>query len=146
MPAATATDAARFGAAFGDFLQALQRARSRAAQREGITASRLHLLTALEREPGLSVGEMAAAAGCASPTATRMLAALQRDGIVTRKPAAEDRRRMVVALTPEGKRLLAAQSAHVEAKKRELYERLTPDERAHAEELLHHLAELIEDL
>jgi DNA-binding MarR family transcriptional regulator len=142
----TATDVERFSAAFGEFLRALQRARSRAAQREGITASRLHLLTALEREPELSVGEMAAAAGCASPTATRMLDSLQRDGVVTRAPSARDRRRMVVTLTPKGKRLLAAQNAHVEAKKREIYERLTPEERASAEQLLHHLAEVIADL
>jgi DNA-binding MarR family transcriptional regulator len=146
MPAATVADVERFSAAFSDFLGSLQRARSRAAQREGITASRLHLLTALQREPGLSVGEMAAAAGCASPTATRMLGALERDGVVSRTPASDDRRRMVVTLTRKGERLLAAQTAHVEAKKRELYERLAPAERTHAEELLRHLAEVIEDL
>jgi DNA-binding MarR family transcriptional regulator len=149
VPASTdqATELERFTAAWDAFSTALLRARSRAWQQPSpLTPAQYYLLRALSNEPGLGVGEMAAAAGCASPTATRMLDALERDGVVVREPSTEDRRRTIVSLTPRGKRLLAQQRRRSDEKKQRLYEQLSPAERRQTEELLHRLAELIAEL
>lgn len=142
-----ATDLERFTEAWDEFSNALLRARSRAWQHQTpLTPAQYHLLLALSREPGLGVGEMAAAAGCTSPTATRMLDGLERDGVVVREPSTDDRRRTIVSLTPKGKRLLAQQRRKNQQKKQRLYDQLSPAERRQTEDLLHRLAEVIADL
>src|ERR687886_275860 len=123
-------DLERFTEAWDEFTNALMRARSRAwRQPTPLTPAQYYLLLALSHEPGLGVGEMAAAAGCSSPTATRMLDGLERDGIVVREHSAEDRRRTIVSLTPKGKRLLADQRRRGNRKKQRLYDQLLPEER-----------------
>jgi DNA-binding MarR family transcriptional regulator len=142
-----APDLERFSAAWEEFTGALLRARSRAwRQPAPLTPAQYYLLLALSHEPNLGVGEMAAAAGCTSPTATRMLDGLERDGVVVREPSAEDRRRTIVSLTAKGKRLLAEQRRRHDEKKQRLYEQLSPAERGQTEDLLHRLAEVIADL
>jgi len=142
-----ATDLERFTAAWDEFSNALLRARSRAWQQQTpLTPAQYYLLLALSHEPGLGVGEMAAAAGCSSPTATRMLDGLERDGVVVREPSTEDRRRTIVSLTTKGKRLLARQRRRNHEKKQRLYEQLSAAERRQTEELLHRLAGVIAEL
>jgi MarR family transcriptional regulator, organic hydroperoxide resistance regulator len=141
------TDLERFTAAWDEFSTALMRARSRAWQQPSpLTPSQYYLLLALSHEPGLGVGEMAAAAGCASPTATRILDGLERDGIVVREPSTADRRRTIVSLTAKGKRVLGQQRRRHQRKKQRLYDQLSPGERRQTEDLLHRLAEIIADL
>ena len=89
---------------------------------------------------------MAAAAGCTSPTATRMLDGLERDGVVVREPSSDDRRRTIVSLTAKGKRLLARQRRESQKKKQRLYDQLSPAERRQTEVLLHRLAQVIVDV
>ena len=141
------TDLERFTAAWDDFSNALLRARSRAWQQDTpLTPAQYHLLLALSHEPELGVGEMAAAAGCTSPTATRMLDGLERGGVVVREPSSVDRRRTIVSLTAKGKRLLAQQRRKHQEKKQRLYDQLSPAERRQTEVLLHRLAQVIVDL
>jgi len=144
---AALTDLERFTAAWDDFSSALRRARSRAWQQPApLTPAQYHLLLALSHEPGLGVGEMAAAAGCTSPTATRILDGLERDGVVARRPSSEDRRRTIVSLTAKGKRLLGQQRRTHDQKKQRLYAQLSPEERRRTEDLLHRLAKVISEL
>ena len=149
MPAvqAQATDLERFTEAWEEFTGALLRARSRASQQGApLSHAQYHLLLALSHEPGMGVGEMAAAAGCASPTATRILDGLARDGVVVRESSTEDRRRTIVSLTAKGKRLLSQQARKHQLKKQRLYEQLSASERRQTEVLLRRLAEVISDL
>jgi MarR family transcriptional regulator, organic hydroperoxide resistance regulator len=149
MPAvqAQATDLERFTEAWEEFTGALLRARSRASQQGApLSHAQYHLLLALSHEPGMGVGEMAAAAGCASPTATRILDGLERDGVVVRESSTEDRRRTIVSLTAKGKRLLSQQARKHQLKKQRLYEQLSASERRQTEVLLRRLAEVISDL
>jgi DNA-binding MarR family transcriptional regulator len=149
VPQATdqAPDLDRFSAAWDEFSKALLRARSRAWQHPTpLTPAQYHLLLALDDEPALGVGEMAAAAGCASPTVTRMLDGLERDEVVVREHSTEDRRRTIVSLTARGKRLLAQQRRHSQQRKQRLYDQLSAGERRQAEHLLRRLAEAIADL
>jgi MarR family transcriptional regulator, organic hydroperoxide resistance regulator len=141
------TDLERFTEAWDAFANALRRARSPSWQQPApLTPAQYHLLLALSHEPGLGVGDMAAAAGCTSPTASRILDGLERDGVVARVGSTEDRRRTIVSLTAKGKRLLTRQRRKHDQKKQRLYDQLSPAERRQAEALLRRLAEVVADL
>ena len=124
--------------------------RSRARQSNDPTApltlSQYHLIGALERSPSLSVGQLAEAAGVSSPTATRMLDGLERDGLIERSPSERDRRSVSVSLTEAGRRAQRAERRRLERKRRALAEQLTPAERRQANALLRRLAALIDEL
>ena len=121
--------------------------KGRLATAEGeLSFSQQHLLVALADCPSLPVGELALAAGVSPPTATRMLDGLERDGIVTREPSPDDRRKVVVRLTEEGKRLVRQKKRATEKRRRAVYDSLSEDEREHATHLLHRFAELLDEL
>lgn len=130
------------------FLGALRRARVRLSEDPAarLTLAQYLLVSPLLDTPTQSVGELAANAGVASPTATRMLDGLQRDGHVQREVAEHDRRCVALRLTPAGRRVAAAERARYQAKGAELFAALEPDERAQAARLLGRLADLVEEL
>jgi MarR family transcriptional regulator, organic hydroperoxide resistance regulator len=130
------------------FLGALRRARARLSDdpAAGLSLAQYQLVAPLLDTPTRSVGELAANAGVASPTATRMLDGLERDGHVRREPADHDRRCVALRLTPSGRRIAAAERARYAAKGAELFAALDPAEREQAARLLGRLADLIEDL
>ena len=73
--------------------------------RAGVTISQCRSLEALVRNRRMSVMQLSREMGVAAATMTRTLDVLERDGFVKRTTSAEDRRRMVVVLTPKGRRL-----------------------------------------
>jgi DNA-binding MarR family transcriptional regulator len=138
---------AAFSAAVDDFMRATRRARGRLVKAGDLSLSQFHLLEPLAAsEEALGVGELAAAAGVSTPTATRMLGGLERDGLVERRTCARDRRVVRVALTDEGVSRVDDKRARVQARREQLYASLTPGEREQAARLLEHLAAAIEDL
>src|SRR5215210_3635474 len=98
-PAATETAAPP--AEWARFLGALRRARTRLSDdpEARLTLAQYLLVAPLLDAPTRSVGELAANAGVASPTATRMLDGLEREGHVQRETAAHDRRCVELRLT-----------------------------------------------
>lgn len=141
------TEVQAFEEAWGEFFASVRRMKGRLATSEGeLSLSQHHLLIALADSPSLPVGELALAAGVAPPTATRMLDGLERDGIVTREPSPEDRRKVVVRLTEEGRRVVRRKRREIEDRRRKVYESLSEEERAHATHLLHRFAELLDGL
>jgi len=72
----------------------------------GITFAQRRLLRRLVAGPR-SAGDLASELGVAAPTLTRQLQKLEERGILSRAVDSVDRRRVVVALTDAGKRLLA---------------------------------------
>lgn len=56
----------------------------------------------------LSPAELAERAGVTRATMTGLVDTLERDGLVTREPASQDRRMLAVCLTPKGRELLHA--------------------------------------
>ena len=142
-------DPERFSDAWDEFFAAVRSARGRAAQAVqpgSLTLAQFQLLAAFERAREMSVSELALAGGVATPTATRMLAGLERDGIVKRKPSAVDRRSVRVQLTAKGRRMLKAKRELISAKQRTIYESLTATERRQAESILRRLAVAVEEL
>jgi DNA-binding MarR family transcriptional regulator len=137
-----------FSLAWETFFRATRRARGRAAgPLEGSVLSlpQYQLLEALRGTPELPVSELAASAGVAPPTATRMLDALVRDGLAERTPAEHDRRVVLVSLTPAGRDAVHAAAERVAAARARVRDHLTPDEQDQAAALLRRLAEIVED-
>jgi len=146
-PVPQAGTPAAFAAAWEGFFVAVRRARGRAGRgQSGLSLSQLNLLRVLEEQGEKPVGLVAEAAEVAGATATRMLDGLEREGLVTRRPSADDRRVVMVALTDTGRAAVELKRARVDAKRRAVFERLTPDERRRAEPLLRRLAEVVDEL
>ena len=84
----------------------------------------------------LSPGELLAATMVTSGTMTNRLDQLEKAGLVKRLDNPEDRRGVIIALTPEGlKRIDAAVAAHV-ANQQRMIAGLTPEERDALDALL----------
>jgi len=141
------TEVAAFAAALDDFRRASSRARGRLARDGDLTLSQYHLLEPLlTADAPLGVGELASAAHVSTPTATRMLAGLERDAVVERRACTRDRRVVRVALTPDGEERMQRKHERIQARHEELFRSLEPSERAHAARLLARLAAAIEGL
>jgi MarR family transcriptional regulator, organic hydroperoxide resistance regulator len=140
---------ASFVSALEEFFSAVRRSRARAAREAGageLTVSQYQLLAALAEGSERPVGELAEAAAVTTPTATRMLDGLERAGIAERRHSTSDRRVVTVRLTARGWRLMKRKEEVVDAKRRALFESLSPSERGQVERLLRRLAGVIEEL
>jgi MarR family transcriptional regulator, organic hydroperoxide resistance regulator len=134
--------------AFDSLTRAIRRARGASAIGDGqaLTLSQYGLLQPLASTSDARIGELAVAAGITASTATRILDALERRGIVSRVRAAGDRRVVAVTLTPAGRAVLRRQDAWIRARERAFYAGLDGDERTFAPALLRKLADLIDGL
>ncbi len=137
-----------FLAAFDALAQAVRRARGAAAQAgdADLTLSQFALLRPLAEREQAQVRELADDAGIAPPTATRILDALERRGLVQRTRSEEDRRAVNVTLTPVGGGALARQTRWIRGRQRDFYEALPEVERELAPDLLQRIAGLIDEL
>jgi MarR family transcriptional regulator, organic hydroperoxide resistance regulator len=137
-----------FEQSWDEFFSAVRRARGRAAREQppGLTLAQFHLLSPLHDAGELPVGEIALAAGIATPTATRMLDGLARAGIITREHSKADRRVVKICLTAKGRRLVRAKRELVASKRRSIHDSLSGREREQAVALLKRLAAAIEEL
>ena len=74
--------------------------------RTGLTAPRLSALSVLVFGGARSLGELAAAEQVRPPTMTRLVTALEREGLVVREPVEGDRRQVRIRATPAGRAIL----------------------------------------
>jgi DNA-binding MarR family transcriptional regulator len=134
--------------AWDDFFGAIRRAKGRASQQHGseLTLPQVHLLEPLAGGRSARLGELAAAAGVAAPTASRMIDSLEREGLVARGSADDDRRAIAIALTARGEELYARKREEIRRKRNEIFGSLSEDEREQAAHLLGRMAELIDEL
>lgn len=138
---------ARFAAAWDEFVLAIRRAQARGQPAaDELSLSQYYLLMPLLAEHTLPVSQLAQRAGISAPTATRVVDGLERAGVLHRERSPTDRRTVLIALTPDGRRRVRRRHDQLARRRRRLYERLEPGERAQSERLLRHLAELIEQL
>jgi DNA-binding MarR family transcriptional regulator len=135
-----------FSAALVDFLRATRRVRGRLGDEGELSLSQFHLLEPLLDCSRLGVCELADAAGVSAPTATRMLAGLERDGLVSRSPCLDDRRVVRVVLTDEGRARTLAKRLRGEARRAEIFESLSEGERREAARLLERLTAAMDAL
>ncbi|MFJ1648130.1 MarR family winged helix-turn-helix transcriptional regulator [Streptomyces sp. NPDC088258] len=78
--------------------------RARGAEGRGLSAGALDLLVRLSAAPddGISIGELAQAAGVSSRNVTGLVDTLERDGLVERVADRRDRRSVLARITPAG--------------------------------------------
>jgi DNA-binding MarR family transcriptional regulator len=126
-----ATD--QFAAAWETFFRTTRRLRARAGKQNlgGLSLAQYQLLQPLRDADEL--------------TATRMLDCLERDGHVTRRHSENDRRAVLIALTPSGRDAVDAAHAEVSAWRRRVFEALEPAEREQAAALLTRLSRVMEE-
>jgi DNA-binding MarR family transcriptional regulator len=84
----------------------LNRHLRREAHAEGITGGQAALLAQIRNHPNLGVRELAAREGISAPSMTRYLDRLEKAGLIVRTRSPEDARRIRLALTPKGVRVL----------------------------------------
>ena len=139
---------ADFLAGFDALAQAVRRARGTTGRPgDGVlTLSQYGLLEGLAHRRAARVQELAAEAGVAASTATRILDALERRGIVRRTRSSQDRRAVAVSLTKLGEHALQAQEEWLRGRERAFYASLPPAEQELAPDLLLRLAALIDEL
>lgn len=137
-----------FLAGFDALAQAVRRARGANghAADGGLTLSQYGLLEGLANRRPARVQELAEAAGISASTATRILDALERRGIVRRTRSSQDRRAVAVSLTERGGDLLRAEEDWLRGRQRAFYTSLPEAERELAPDLLVRLAALIDEL
>jgi DNA-binding MarR family transcriptional regulator len=103
----------------------------------GMTALQYTALTVLERHPDLSSAQLARNSFVTSQTMADMVTALEERGLVERHRDAADRRRLVLALTKDGRALLRRYRGKVSALEERMLSGLTA---AQVAELRHSLA------
>lgn len=140
--------APEFLAAFEAFAQAVRRARGATSLDDAarLTLSQYSLLQSLSSGPGARVSDLAAGAGIAPSTASRIIDGLERRAIVRRTPSPVDRRGVVVSLTDEGRDVLRHQDEWMRRRQSEFFAELPEGEQAVVSDLLVRLAALIDDL
>jgi DNA-binding MarR family transcriptional regulator len=138
-----------FLSSFDTFVQAVRRARGASSleRDRGLTLSQYGLLQPLAASnDGARVSDLAARAGIAPPTATRILDALERRGIIERRRSADDRRGVSVTLTDFGREVLCSEDEWLRSRQREFYAQIPDEERTVVPDLLQRLAGLIDEL
>jgi MarR family transcriptional regulator, organic hydroperoxide resistance regulator len=140
-------DAEQFAQAWREFVLAVRRSQARGqTSRDDLTLAQYYFLAQLRDEGSLPVCRLAEAAGVAAPTATRLVDALERTGLVQRTRSQSDRRTVLVSLTGPGREQVRRKQAQIARRRRLVYERLEPEERRRGARLLHHLAEIVDQL
>jgi len=84
----------------------LNRHLRREVHTSGVSPGQLSLLGLIEGNPGIGVAELAAREGTAMPSVCSHIDRLEASGLVTRRQAERDRRRVDLEVTPEGQRVL----------------------------------------
>ncbi len=103
-----------------------------ATSAEGVSREGWRVLLLLARGAGRSMGEIAERTGVPAPTATRVVNRLVSDELALRFTDPDDRRRVLVALAPQGRQVVAR-----------ITHRLTVSRQAQLRELLVALADAV---
>jgi DNA-binding MarR family transcriptional regulator len=123
----------------------LNRHLRREAHVEGITAGQAALLAQIRNHPEFGVRDLAAREGVSAPVMTRALDRAETAGLIVRSRSAEDGRRIRLALTPKGARVLRSVRRRRTAWLAERLEGLSPAEVRAVEEAIEPLLRLVED-
>ncbi|MBO0516019.1 MarR family winged helix-turn-helix transcriptional regulator, partial [Streptomyces beijiangensis] len=107
----------------------------------GLSLARTKILQVLDRSGPLSQSSLAEELGHAPRSVTQSVEALEREGLVVRTPAPQDRRSKIVSLAPKGAEALAAGEAAGEAVLREIFGALGGEDLAVLAGLLDEVAE-----
>jgi DNA-binding MarR family transcriptional regulator len=111
----------------------------------GITGGQASLLWAIRSKPGVGVRELAEGEGVSPPAMTAYVHRLEAAGLVARRRSESDRRRVELALTEAGVRVLRSARSRRTAWLAARLKRLEPAELAAVEAALPALRALVEE-
>jgi DNA-binding MarR family transcriptional regulator len=94
-----------------------------------LSLNQLSAMGTLARLGPITLGELASAERIQPPSMTRTVSALEQRGLVARESDSDDRRLVIVRLSDEGKRMLAADRRRRDAWLNQRLRELTSDER-----------------
>jgi DNA-binding MarR family transcriptional regulator len=123
----------------------LNRHLRREAHAAGITGGQAALLAQIRNHPDFGVRELAAREGISAPSMTRYLDRLEKAGLIVRSRSTEDARRLRLALTPKGVRVLRSVRRRRTAWLSERLEALSPDDQRAVGDAIGPLARMIEE-
>jgi len=111
----------------------------------GVTGGQVSLLAAIQGRPGIGVRGLAAREGISAAGMSGYVDRLEQAGLVTRTPGAGgDRRRVGLALTPQGERVLRLVRSRRTAWLAERLKRLAPEQLEAIDRAIEPLAALLE--
>lgn len=93
-----------------------------------LTPSQIAALSTLDRDGALTLGELAAREHVQPPSMTRITAALEDLGLVSRTGHPTDKRQVLFAITPEGAKLIAEDRKRRDAWLCQRLKEFTPEE------------------
>lgn len=102
----TAVDTVALADALRPALLRVGRELRREARALGASPEQVALLVSIKYAPGIGIGELAARERVSPPAMTKHVDRLERDRLVERTQSEDDRRRVGLTLTDEGRRLL----------------------------------------
>lgn len=123
-------------------LARLNRRLRRQAAVHSLTPTQFATLAAVDRHGGITPGELAELEKVQPPSMTRVIAALEERGLVSRSPHPTDRRQVTVTVTEAAKKLLKEERARKEAWLTRQLKELSPEERT----ILRQAAPILEKL
>jgi DNA-binding MarR family transcriptional regulator len=95
----------------------------------GLTTPQYATLMILEKDPGASNSEVSRAVSTTRQAANEMLANLEREGLIERRPHPSDRRSHQLFLTDRGRRRLTKARVAAAKREQEMEAGFTPEER-----------------
>jgi DNA-binding MarR family transcriptional regulator len=122
----------------------LARRLRRETEHLGVTSQQTTLLWLVRTRPGLSLRELAQAEGISAPSLSAHVDRLESLGLIRRVRSSDDRRRVGLELTPEGRSTLRRVRARRTSWLAERLERLPDEERERLERALPALEALLE--
>jgi DNA-binding MarR family transcriptional regulator len=138
-------DSVELGNRLRPVLLLLNRHLRREAHAEGITGGQAALLAQIRNHPQLGVRDLAAREGISAPSMTRYLDRLEKAGLVVRTRSPQDARRIRLALTPKGVRVLRSVRRRRTAWLAERLDGLAPAEQRAVADAIEPLTRLLEE-
>lgn len=138
-------DAMELAARLASISTVLQRHLSRVDTGEGLTRARLSALALLVLGGPRTLGDLASAEHVRPPTMTRLIHAMEADGLVSRRPNPDDARSVVLEATPKGVKQLQKGRARQIAPLAETISDLDRAERLQLEEATDLLGRVLRD-
>lgn len=139
MPTSQTRSRAGLAAALRVSISRLSR-RLRAQSDHSLSATQYAALGAVSRHAAMTPGELAEHEKVQPPSMTRVIAALEERGLLTRAPHPTDRRQVILHVTEQGEQLIKQERRRKEAWLARRLAELTPEER----EILRRAAPILE--
>lgn len=104
------------------------RAEMRSHRTPDLSVPQFRALLYVNRHAGASLSDVAEHLGLSLPSVSKLIDRLVARGLITRESASDDRRRMVLTLTPDGQAALRAAAQATQARLADRLAALSPDE------------------